>query len=154
RPRADGLGRDRRRLRPRAGPGPARDSAAVHPARRDPRRHQLGRVPAAAARAGLGGAGRGARPRAAGLDDHHRRPRGRARDLRADPRRAGARPDRRRGGTMNGQTPETTTAETRTMRAITIVGKGELELAELPEPTPGPGEVLVDVVAAGVNRAD
>ena len=31
---------------------------------------------------------------------------------------------------------------------------GELELAELPEPTPGPGEVLVDVVAAGVNRAD
>src|SRR5690606_39662816 len=27
-------------------------------------------------------------------------------------------------------------------------------LAELPEPVPGPGEVLVDVVAAGVNRAD
>ena len=44
--------------------------------------------------------------------------------------------------------------EKRTMRAITIVGEGELELAELPEPTPGPGEVLVDVVAAGVNRAD
>lgn len=44
--------------------------------------------------------------------------------------------------------------ETRTMRAITIVGPGELQLAELPEPVPGPGEVLVDVVAAGVNRAD
>ena len=49
---------------------------------------------------------------------------------------------------------ESPTTEKRTMRAITIVGEGELELAELPEPTPGPGEVLVDVVAAGVNRAD
>jgi len=28
------------------------------------------------------------------------------------------------------------------------------ELAELPEPTPGPGEVLLDVVATALNRAD
>ncbi len=40
------------------------------------------------------------------------------------------------------------------MRAITVTEAGELQLAELPEPVPGPGEVLVDVVAAGVNRAD
>ena len=46
------------------------------------------------------------------------------------------------------------TENPRTMRAITAVGKGELQLTELPEPVPGPGEVLVDVVAAGVNRAD
>ncbi|MGP9538570.1 NAD(P)H-quinone oxidoreductase [Brachybacterium sp. AOP43-C2-M15] len=40
------------------------------------------------------------------------------------------------------------------MRAMTITEDHRLELAELPEPVPGPGEVLVDVVAAGVNRAD
>lgn len=40
------------------------------------------------------------------------------------------------------------------MRAMTITAENQLELAELPEPAPGPGEVLVDVVAAGVNRAD
>src|SRR5690606_34959044 len=155
RPRADRVGRHGRRLRPRAGTGPARDGAAVHPARRHPRRHQLRRVPAAAARAGLGGAGERARPGPAGLDDHHHRPR------RRDPRRAagagrpGPRPHRRRGGTMTASPDtESPTTEKRTMRAITIVGEGELELAELPEPTPGPGEVLVDVVAAGVNRAD
>ena len=45
---------------------------------------------------------------------------------------------------------ESPTTEKRTMRAITIVGEGELGLAELPGPTPGPGEVLVDVVAAGI----
>ena len=41
-----------------------------------------------------------------------------------------------------------------TMRAMTITEDHRLELAELPEPVPAPGEVLVDVVAAGVNRAD
>ncbi|AXK44300.1 NAD(P)H-quinone oxidoreductase [Brachybacterium saurashtrense] len=41
-----------------------------------------------------------------------------------------------------------------TMRAITITEEHRLELAEVPEPVPAPGEVLVDVVAAGVNRAD
>ncbi|HJG52028.1 Quinone oxidoreductase [Brachybacterium faecium] len=40
------------------------------------------------------------------------------------------------------------------MRAMTITEDHRLELAELPEPVPAPGEVLVDVVAAGVNRAD
>ena len=33
-------------------------------------------------------------------------------------------------------------------------GPEVLEVAELPDPTPGPGEVLIRVVAAGVNRAD
>ncbi|GAA1484148.1 NAD(P)H-quinone oxidoreductase [Brachybacterium fresconis] len=41
-----------------------------------------------------------------------------------------------------------------TMRAIAITEEHELELVELPEPVAAPGEVLVDVVAAGVNRAD
>ncbi|WP_394215060.1 NAD(P)H-quinone oxidoreductase [Brachybacterium vulturis] len=40
------------------------------------------------------------------------------------------------------------------MRAMTITEDHRLELAELPEPVPAPGEVLIDVVAAGVNRAD
>ena len=33
-------------------------------------------------------------------------------------------------------------------------GPDVLGLAEVPDPVPGPGEVLVDVAAAGVNRAD
>ena len=43
------------------------------------------------------------------------------------------------------------------MRAVTVPNPGgpeALELSDVPEPTPGPGEVLIDVVAAGVNRAD
>ncbi|HET7397178.1 MAG TPA: NAD(P)H-quinone oxidoreductase [Intrasporangium sp.] len=43
------------------------------------------------------------------------------------------------------------------MRAITIPEAGEadaLVLADVPAPTVGPGQVLVDVVAAGLNRAD
>jgi putative PIG3 family NAD(P)H quinone oxidoreductase len=43
------------------------------------------------------------------------------------------------------------------MRAIVITtpgGPGVLRLDEVPDPVPGPGEVLVDVTAAGVNRAD
>lgn len=43
------------------------------------------------------------------------------------------------------------------MRAITIPEPGEpdaLVPADVPAPLPGPGEVLLDVVAAGVNRAD
>jgi putative PIG3 family NAD(P)H quinone oxidoreductase len=43
------------------------------------------------------------------------------------------------------------------MRAVTVREPGDadqLVLAEVPDPAPGPGEVLVDVVAAGVNRAD
>ncbi len=43
------------------------------------------------------------------------------------------------------------------MRAVVARHPGGpevLALAEVPDPHPGPGEVLVDVVAAGVNRAD
>ncbi|HOF64058.1 MAG TPA: NAD(P)H-quinone oxidoreductase [Dermatophilaceae bacterium] len=43
------------------------------------------------------------------------------------------------------------------MRAVTIPTPGgpeALVLAEVPDPAPGPGEVLIDVVAAGINRAD
>src|SRR5687767_11272230 len=43
------------------------------------------------------------------------------------------------------------------MRAITIPEPGDVDslvLDEVPDPEPGPGQVLLDVVAAGVNRAD
>lgn len=43
------------------------------------------------------------------------------------------------------------------MRAITITeygGPAVLGLAEAPDPSPGPGEVLIDVAATSVNRAD
>ncbi|CAM3571187.1 NAD(P)H-quinone oxidoreductase [Nocardioides zeicaulis] len=43
------------------------------------------------------------------------------------------------------------------MRAITIAGRGDeatLELVEVPDPRVEPHQVLVDVIAAGVNRAD
>lgn len=43
------------------------------------------------------------------------------------------------------------------MRAVTITSPGGpevLSLVEVPDPVPGPGEVLVDITAAGVNRAD
>jgi putative PIG3 family NAD(P)H quinone oxidoreductase len=43
------------------------------------------------------------------------------------------------------------------MRAVTVPTPGgpeALTLADLPDPVPGPGEVVVDVVASAVNRAD
>ncbi len=43
------------------------------------------------------------------------------------------------------------------MKAVVIRGPGGpemLELREVPDPVPGPGEVLIDVAAAGLNRAD
>lgn len=43
------------------------------------------------------------------------------------------------------------------MKAVTIPTPGDedaLVLAEVPDPQPAPGEVLLDVAAAGVNRAD
>ncbi|MGI8449268.1 MAG: NAD(P)H-quinone oxidoreductase [Streptosporangiaceae bacterium] len=43
------------------------------------------------------------------------------------------------------------------MRAVVITqpgGPGVLRLEEVPDPVPGPGEVLVGVAAAGLNRAD
>ena len=43
------------------------------------------------------------------------------------------------------------------MRAITIAEPGGpevLELTEQPDPRPGPGEVLLEITATAVNRAD
>lgn len=40
------------------------------------------------------------------------------------------------------------------MRAISITEDHQLEVADIPEPVAGPGDVLIDVAAAGVNRAD
>jgi putative PIG3 family NAD(P)H quinone oxidoreductase len=43
------------------------------------------------------------------------------------------------------------------MRAVVVSepgGPDVLQIAEVPEPVPAPGEVLVDIVGAGVNRAD
>ena len=40
------------------------------------------------------------------------------------------------------------------MRAMVITEDGTLTPGDLPEPAPGPGEVLIEVAAAGVNRAD
>ncbi|HXP19318.1 MAG TPA: NAD(P)H-quinone oxidoreductase [Streptosporangiaceae bacterium] len=43
------------------------------------------------------------------------------------------------------------------MRAITIISPGGpevLRIAEVPDPVPAAGEVLIDVVASGINRAD
>src|ERR1035438_3616570 len=43
------------------------------------------------------------------------------------------------------------------MRAITITSPGGpdvLQIAEVPDPVPSAGEVLIDVTASGVNRAD
>lgn len=43
------------------------------------------------------------------------------------------------------------------MRAITITEPGGpevLRISEVPDPVPGPGEVLLEVAASGVNRAD
>jgi len=43
------------------------------------------------------------------------------------------------------------------VRAVVVTSPGGpqvLRVQDVPDPTPGPGEVLVDVAAAGVNRAD
>ncbi len=43
------------------------------------------------------------------------------------------------------------------MRAVTCSAAGDVDVlgvSDLPDPDPGPGEVLLDVAAAGVNRAD
>jgi putative PIG3 family NAD(P)H quinone oxidoreductase len=43
------------------------------------------------------------------------------------------------------------------MRAVVITEPGGPEVlkwSEVPDPVPGPGDVLIDIVAAGVNRAD
>ncbi|PFG39374.1 putative PIG3 family NAD(P)H quinone oxidoreductase [Georgenia soli] len=40
------------------------------------------------------------------------------------------------------------------MRAITVTDDSALELTDVTDPRPGPGEVLLKVAAAGLNRAD
>ena len=40
------------------------------------------------------------------------------------------------------------------VRVTTYGGQGVLEFSEMPEPTPGPEQLLVRVRAAGMNRAD
>src|ERR1700758_2151527 len=43
------------------------------------------------------------------------------------------------------------------MHAVVITEPGEpdvLQWLEVPDPVPGPGEVVIDVAASGVNRAD
>src|SRR4026207_2290394 len=43
------------------------------------------------------------------------------------------------------------------MRAVTAPEPGgpeALNVTELPDPEPGPGEVVIDIVASAVNRAD
>jgi propanol-preferring alcohol dehydrogenase len=40
------------------------------------------------------------------------------------------------------------------MRAIVFAGPGQLSYQELPDPEPGPGELLLDVAACGVCRTD
>jgi NADPH:quinone reductase len=40
------------------------------------------------------------------------------------------------------------------MRAVTTVGDGTIEVREHPDPKPAPGEVVVQVAGAGLNRAD
>jgi len=45
----------------------------------------------------------------------------------------------------------------KTMKAVVIAGKGGpevLQLQDMPLPQPAPGEVLIKVAAAGVNRPD
>ena len=40
------------------------------------------------------------------------------------------------------------------MRAYRVMGAGRAEVVDLPRPEPGPGEVLLRVLAAGVCRTD
>ena len=43
------------------------------------------------------------------------------------------------------------------MRAVVITEPGEPEVLrwlEVPDPVPGPGEVVIEIAASGVNRAD
>jgi NADPH:quinone reductase len=40
------------------------------------------------------------------------------------------------------------------VRAVTTLGDGTIEVREHPDPEPGPGEVLVRIAGAGLNRAD
>src|SRR5580692_1357628 len=41
-----------------------------------------------------------------------------------------------------------------TMRGVVFTGERELELMEFPDPTPGPGEVVVEMKASGMCGSD
>src|SRR5271154_5380844 len=66
----------------------------------------------------------------------------------------------RRIGTMRGGPPRSRgrqTQEETLMRAVVITEHGEpgvMQWLEVPDPVPAPDEVVIDVAAAGVNRAD
>jgi len=40
------------------------------------------------------------------------------------------------------------------MRAVTFLGNRKLELAQFPDPSPGPGEVVLDIKASGMCGSD
>jgi D-arabinose 1-dehydrogenase-like Zn-dependent alcohol dehydrogenase len=40
------------------------------------------------------------------------------------------------------------------MRAFRVLGRGQVELQDLPDPEPGPGEVRIRVVANGICHSD
>ena len=40
------------------------------------------------------------------------------------------------------------------MKAIVFTGKNEVQYTDLPDPTPGPGEVVVQVMASGICHTD
>ena len=40
------------------------------------------------------------------------------------------------------------------MRGVTFLGDRKLELAEFPDPTPGPGEVVLEIKASGMCGSD
>jgi threonine dehydrogenase-like Zn-dependent dehydrogenase len=40
------------------------------------------------------------------------------------------------------------------MRAVTFLGNRKLELAEFPDPSPGPGEVVLAIKASGMCGSD
>jgi len=40
------------------------------------------------------------------------------------------------------------------MRAVAIISAGEIELIDLPDPTPGNSEVVVEVAAVGICGTD
>src|SRR5581483_10517496 len=58
---------------------------------------------------------------------------------------------------LNGWQSRNKGTKERRMHAVVITEPGEPDVMrwlEVPDPEPGPGEVLIDVAASGVNRAD
>src|SRR5690606_16332121 len=121
----------------RPGPAPRSTSPPCGPGRRRPPA-----PPRAPPRAGPSARGRGGSPSRDEPSGPDRHPRNRTRDLCAF------------SCAIRTQTrTDLVAGQTRGMHAVTIVD-GQLEWREHPDPTPGTGEVLVDVRAAGLNGAD